>query len=217
VYAFQAVPGGYAAELEPAERTIISRVVADTSELLGVPIDQPSADDQPSAADQPSADDQPPADDAALAALAWQPADSSPPRDPALARLLPPASEDEELAAELRTLTEGSLRATKAEQLAVVHRGLTAPSRFVIVREGTERSWLAALTDVRLVLATRLGIENDEDAERIYARAGGEESQGEEPQSEEAELESALTSLYAALTWWQESLLEAMSQPAAEQ
>ena len=206
MYAFQAVPGGYAAELEPAERTIISRVVADTSELLGVPIGQPASDDQP------------PADDAAaLAALAWQPADSSPPRDPALARLLPPASEDEELAAELRTLTEGSLRATKAEQLAVVHRGLTAPSRFVIVREGTERSWLAALTDVRLVLATRLGIENDEDAERIYARAGGEESQGEEPQSEEAELESALTSLYAALTWWQESLLEAMSQPAAEQ
>ena len=201
MYAFQAVPGGYAAELEPAERTIISRVVADTSELLGVPIGDPAATDQP-----------PADDDAALAALAWQPADSSPPRDPALARLLPPASEDEELAAELRTLTEGSLRATKAEQLAVVHRGLTAPSRFVIVREGTERSWLAALTDVRLVLATRLGIESDEDAERIYARAGGEE-----PQSEEDELESALTSLYAALTWWQESLLEAMSQPAAEQ
>lgn len=202
MHAFRAVPGGYAAELEPAERRIIARVVADTGELLGSPLGQSGPDGEPGADD----------DAAALAALAWEPGASQPPQDPALARLLPPASDNEELAAELRTLTEGSLRATKVEQLAVIHDVLTAQSRFVVVREGTERSWLAGLTDVRLVLASRLGIENDEDAERIYARAGGEE-----PQTEADEFESALTSLYAALTWWQESLLEAMSQPTAEQ
>ena len=201
MHAFRAVPGGYAAELEPAERRIIARVVADTAELLGAPLGQADPDGEPAADD-----------DAALAALAWEPGPSEPPQDPALARLLPPASDDEELAAELRSLTEGSLRATKVDQLAVIHDVLTAQSRFVVVREGTERSWLAGLTDVRLVLASRLGIENDEDAERIYARAGGEE-----PQTEADEFESALTSLYAALTWWQESLLEAMSQPTAEQ
>lgn len=199
--AFTAVPGGYACELESAELRIIARVTADTCELLGLPVDATAADDD----DAPSP--APPTDEEILAALDWDPAYGQTPRDPALARLLPPAStDDDELAAEMRRLTEGALRATKAEQLRVVHDALEASTGLVVVRAGQERAWLAALTDLRLVLAARLGIETDDDAERVYERAGGEE-----PQTAEDELDAALTSLYAALTWWQESLLEAMS------
>ncbi|QDB78552.1 DUF2017 domain-containing protein [Georgenia sp. 311] len=193
--AFLAVPGGWACELEPAELRIISRIVADTAELLGSHIEE--EDDAEHASEE----------DAVLAALDWDPAAGQPPRDPALARLLPPASrEDEQLAAELRRLTESSLRATKVDHLRVVHAGLRTSSGVVVVRAGQERAWLSALTDLRLVLAARLGIETDEDAERVYDRAGTEA-----PTTPRDELDAALTSLYAALTWWQESLLEAMS------
>lgn len=195
--AFIPVPGGYACDLEPTELRILARVVADTAELLGSPI---SGEDE-------AAGGAPTSEEEVLAALAWDPAVEETPRDPALARLLPPASlDDDELAAELRRLTESSLRATKVDHLRVVHRALEASSGVVIVREGEERAWLSALTDLRLVLATRLGIETDEDAERIYERAGAGR-----PQTAADELDAALTSLYAALTWWQESLLDAMS------
>ncbi|MCM3660938.1 DUF2017 domain-containing protein [Georgenia satyanarayanai] len=199
--AFTAVPGGYACELEHAELRIIARVTADTCELLGLPLD--ADDDAPDDHGSPA----PSAEEEILASLDWDPAAGQTPRDPALARLLPPAStDDDELAAEMRRLTEGSLRATKTEQLRVVHDALVASTGLVVVRAGQERAWLSALTDLRLVLASRLGIETDEDAERVYERAGGGE-----PQTPADELDAALTSLYAALTWWQESLLEAMS------
>ncbi|WP_152192497.1 DUF2017 family protein [Georgenia satyanarayanai] len=202
--AFTAVPGGWACELERAELRIIARVTADTCELLGLPLGTDTHDDD-GGSPASSTDEQ------VLAALDWDPAAGQPPRDPALARLLPPAStDDDELAAEMRRLTEGSLRATKAEQLRVVHDALDASSGIVVVRAGEERAWLSALTDLRLVLAARLGIETDEDAERVHERAGARE-----PQTAADELDAALTSLYAALTWWQESLLEAMSGGAS--
>lgn len=197
--AFLPVPGGVASALEDSELRILTRVVADTCELLGTRVEE----DDDAAGDV--------TDEAAvLAALAWDVADAAPPRDPALARLLPPASaDDDELAAEMRRLTEGSLRATKVDQLRVVHRALTASTGVVVVRAGDERAWLSAITDIRLVLAARLGIETDEDAERVYQRSGTDE-----PRTSADELDAALTSLYAALTWWQESLLQAMSGPA---
>ncbi|MBD8063666.1 DUF2017 domain-containing protein [Oceanitalea stevensii] len=204
--AFTAVPGGYACELERAELRIIARVTADTCELLGLPLD---ADDDAARDDDGSP--APSTDEEILASLDWDPAAGQTPRDPALARLLPPAStDDDELAAEMRRLTEHSLRATKTEQLRVVHDALAASTGLVVVRAGQERAWLSALTDLRLVLASRLGIETDADAERVYERAGAGE-----PQTPEDELDAALTSLYAALTWWQESLLEAMSGGAS--
>lgn len=197
--AFLPVPGGVASALEETELRILTRVVADTCELLGTRIDDED-DASPDATDE----------EAVLAALAWDIADPAPPRDPALARLLPPAStDDDELAAEMRRLTEGSLRATKVDQLRVVHRALTASTGVVVVRTGEERAWLSAITDLRLVLAARLGIETDEDAERVYQRSGNDE-----PRTSADELDAALASLYAALTWWQESLLEAISGPA---
>lgn len=206
--AFIPVPGGFACEIEENERLVLLRVVADVCELLGRPLTDTDDDATSTGAD----DDDAPAgseEDAILAALDWETGDAAPPRDPALARLLPSASEDEELAGEMRRLTEPALRTTKVEQLRAVHDVLAASTGLVVVRAGHERAWLSALTDVRLVLASRLGIETDEDAERVYQRAGG---RARSEDDELDELDAALSSLYAMLTWWQESLLGAMSR-----
>ncbi len=81
--------------------------------------------------------------------------------DPALARLFPAAYADEAAADEFRRLSEGDLRAAKrrdAERL----RG-TASESLIGVEDA--ESWLRAINDVRLVLAVRLGIEDDGDTE----------------------------------------------------
>ncbi|GAA4288900.1 DUF2017 domain-containing protein [Georgenia daeguensis] len=208
MHAFLPVPGGYASRLDDVERTILARLVRDTAELLGTRFDD--------AATGPTPGGHEAGDDAVLAALDFEPAsDRAPdaPSDPALARLLPPMSHDDPaLSSELRALTEGSLRAGKVSRLEVVWRELAAPAvrpGAVVVRAGQEGRWLAALTDVRLVLASRLGISDEADAERVYDRAQGE---GPAAEDEADEVTDALATMYAALTWWQESLLEAMSR-----
>jgi hypothetical protein len=226
VQAFLPVPGGFASRIEDVERTILARLFRDTAELLGTHFDDGGA--RP--AESSTADARAPhprtgrhaedaergSDEALLAALDFEPsygAAPDAPSDPALARLLPPMSHDDpDLSAELRALTEDSVRSGKVSRLEVVWRELSAPEVHqdaVVVTAGTEGAWLAALTDVRLVLATRLGISDEADAEAVYERAQGE---GPEPEGERDEVTDALATMYAALTWWQESLLEAMSR-----
>src|SRR5690625_5183482 len=141
-----------------------------------------------------------------IAAQQWDDGDDEAPGDPALARLFPPASvDDEELAEELRGLTQGRLRSTKLGQLRVVYEALAASRGLILVARGEEGRWLAALTDLRLVLAVRLGIDTDADAEAIYDRMAAR-SRGEEPDpddvGDEDELDAALAHLYTAITWW---------------
>lgn len=203
--------GGYRSQLTETERRVIARLVADVALLLGTPL---SADD----ADVRS---EPASDEEILAALDFDPADDpsggryeaapSPeaPEDPALARLLPPASEDAELAAELRAMTESTLRGQKAERLARIWRtlhgaGSGAEDIDVRILAGTEGEWLAALTDIRLVLAARLGIEDEADVERWRNQTL------EEDADQESEVTAAMATMYNALTWWQESLLQAV-------
>ncbi len=98
------------------------------------------------------------------------------PEDPVLARLFPTAyPDDEEAAGEFRRFTEGGLRDTKARTAALMidqleEAGLppvlTGDDLWVDVEldEASAQAWLRGLTDVRLALATRLGIEEgDED------------------------------------------------------
>ncbi|MPV37496.1 DUF2017 family protein [Georgenia subflava] len=221
MHAFVPVRGGFAARLEQAERTVLSRLVADTAELLGTRLTDAgsgagAAEGGPDLPEVPGPADGPQnGDDAVLAALDFEPAaDAVPdaPADPALARLLPPMSHDDpKLSAELRALTESSLRAGKVSRLETVWRELRVPAGAqgaVVVRAGQEGAWLAALTDVRLVLAARLGIEDEADAEEVYARSRpGRDRDADEDRDE---VDDALATMYAALTWWQESLLEAM-------
>jgi hypothetical protein len=102
------------------------------------------------------------------------------PDDPVLARLFPSAyRDDEEASGEFRRFTEGSLRDGKAHAAATVIDTLEdAGLPPVLEEEGlvidveldqeTAETWLRSFTDVRLALATRLGVEEG-DEEKWYA------------------------------------------------
>lgn len=97
------------------------------------------------------------------------------PEDPVLARLFPTAYEgDEESAAEFRRFTEGSLRDGKARAAAQLIDALEdagLPNDLgdeeitidVELELPEAESWMRSLTDLRLALATRLGVDHDDE------------------------------------------------------
>jgi hypothetical protein len=98
------------------------------------------------------------------------------PDDPVLARLFPTAyPEDEEAAGEFRRFTEGALRDGKARNAALVIDTLEEsglPPELdedglwidVELDASAANAWMRSFTDIRLALATRLGVEEgDED------------------------------------------------------
>jgi len=101
---------------------------------------------------------------------------TSEPEDPVLLRLFPSAyPDDDEAAAEFRRFTEGTLRDGKADAAvsiidALEEAGLPPQLEEVGLVIDVEldqvaaMTWLRSFTDVRLALATRLGVEEgDED------------------------------------------------------
>lgn len=74
----------------------------------------------------------------------------------------------------------------------------TDASREIILTESEARALMVALTDVRLVLAERLGVHTDEDAEALTAKV----EQGEPPSSPEG----LMAVYYDFLTWLSESV-----------
>lgn len=100
------------------------------------------------------------------------------PDDPVLARLLPDAYRgDDEAAADFRRFTEATLRADKVANADTVLASLRAggyehddesggaDTVEVDLSPGDVQAWLRCLTDMRLALATRLGIDDDEGLE----------------------------------------------------
>src|SRR4051812_34695874 len=98
------------------------------------------------------------------------------PDDPVLARLFPTAyPDDEESAGEFRRFTEGALRDNKARAAVLIIETLEEaglPPELdedglvldVELAPPAAMSWLKSFTDIRLALATRLGVEEgDED------------------------------------------------------
>jgi hypothetical protein len=98
------------------------------------------------------------------------------PDDPVLARLFPTAyPDDEEAAGEFRRFTERGLRDSKAEAAGLVIETLEEAGLPAEVGEDglvvdvelappDALTWLRSFTDIRLALATRLGVEDgDED------------------------------------------------------
>jgi Domain of unknown function (DUF2017) len=100
---------------------------------------------------------------------------TSEPDDPVLRRLFPRAyADDEEAAAEFRRFTESTLRDGKAAAAAAIIDGLEEaglPTTLeedglvidIELDEGEAISWLRSFTDVRLALATRLGVEEGDE------------------------------------------------------
>ncbi len=158
---FEAVPGGGAAvALDEVEVSILRSLTVQLLELIG-PGDEPGADADP------------------LAAL-FAEGPTEPPSDPALRRLFPDAYGDdtEELraaAADFRRYTENDLRARKREDALAVVRALDGmasegqeESALLKLTPDESRAWLGTLNDLRLTIATRLDITEDEESERLY-------------------------------------------------
>ncbi len=161
-----------------------------------------------------------------------------PPSDPAVARLLPDAHRDDpEAAAEFRRYTEAGLRERKRAGLEVARRTLGREGA-IVLDDDEARAWVVALTDVRLVLASRVGLETDDDHERLEALAqaeaealaGGAAGGGSGPADEAAQAAEAddetdaagdgplgglgfMLAVYDFLTWLQETLVEALLEP----
>ncbi len=158
---FRATAAGWVAQLDAAERAAVLDVVEDVLELLG-------ADDAPGG---PTALG---ADTAEVPGAPWPDVrlDAGPvaaPSDPALRRLLPDASRGApDVAAEFRRLTESELRGTKAGNLRVLRSLLVADAPALRVDPASAPAVAAALTDLRLVLAERLGIRSEADADAAY-------------------------------------------------
>ena len=98
------------------------------------------------------------------------------PEDPVLARLFPSAyGDDVEASAEFRRYTESTLRDGKARAACTIIDGLEEaglPAQLdeddlmidVELDPPTAETWMRSLTDIRLALATRLGVEQDDEA-----------------------------------------------------
>lgn len=154
--AFRRTSRGIIVNLAKGERTILTTIFTDTIALL-----------EPTVAENEDP----------LAAMVGITESAGTPSDPALARLLPPGSTtDDEDADEFRRYTERGLRERKIAglQTALLTVGRSDP---IALADAEAEAWLVALTDVRLVLAERLGVKTEEDFERLEAETdedGGE-------------------------------------------
>ncbi|HRO29551.1 DUF2017 family protein [Citricoccus sp.] len=136
------------------------------------------------------------------------------PEDPALARLLPDgvvgddrddgdegdSGAADRAAGEFRALTEDAVRRSKTQDLQRAVAALQANP--VVLTEPEAVSFSRALNDVRLVLSSRLGIETEEDAERVHEV---------DDWSEATDVESYMALLYNFTTWLLETLMVALS------
>ena len=96
--------------------------------------------------------------------------------DPVITRLLPPGHRgDPELAADYRELTESSLRAGKAEDLATVRAGLPLDGGTVRLDPEEASAWLRTSNDLRLALGTRLDIQEDTEPPEDLASEEGQQ------------------------------------------
>lgn len=212
---FRRTRHGLRAKFDDEERSVLAHLFVDVYELL---------------------DDGAPADPDPLAAMIGIGTSVDLPDDPALARLLPDAHADDPAASsEFRRYTEQGLRERKRRCLETARLTLGRAGSLTL-DEAEAQAWLVALTDVRLVLAERMGLRTEEDHEVLLRRLGipldeldvGEARPGDAVADEEDEPASdaepdddelddagraqlaAMLSLYDFLTWLQETLASAM-------
>jgi hypothetical protein len=128
--------------------------------------------------------------------------------DPAVERLFPDAyPEDPDDEAEYRRFTEADLKATKLDQAKTVltdllESGGQAGGEVRLDEAGADL-WLRALTDVRLALGTRLGVQDDTDIQSEL-----DDAVLRDPTSTRV----GQLSVYAYLSLLQESLVGALTE-----
>lgn len=106
--------------------------------------------------------------------------------DPAVRRLVPDAYADPEAAREFRSLTERDLLSRRHTDATAVLASLadsphttadleaaeSSAGAVIVLDAGTAQSWLRTLAAIRLVLATRLGITDEDDHDDEDPRFG---------------------------------------------
>ncbi|HZI96258.1 MAG TPA: DUF2017 domain-containing protein [Actinomycetales bacterium] len=171
---------GITVSLDEVEVDLLARLFADVAGMLA-PVDSEDADP--------------------LAAMVGITEDARMPDDPALARLLPDANRDDpDAAAEFRRFTERGLRDRKTEGLATAAATLDRGQPLTL-SDDEARAWLTALTDVRLVVAERLGLRTDDDTEALHLELAD---------LPDGDPRAWLGAVYDFLTWLQESLAEVL-------
>ncbi|WP_299035712.1 DUF2017 family protein [uncultured Pseudokineococcus sp.] len=194
---FRRTRRGITAGFEPQEAELVAGLLEDVARLLAGPAGAADAPGQDAPLD-PAAT----GEEATLAALARQ-LDGGPveaPHDPALARLLPTASDDDDAAAEFRRFAQEGLADRKRSTLLTAAATLRRPAPLLLT-DDEARAWLTALTDLRLVLAQRLGLETDDDAALVAMRAA---------EADEDDPASWTANIYDFLTWLQEGLADVL-------
>ena len=170
---------GITGYLEPAERELLRGLFADVIAMLE-PEERENQDP--------------------LSALIGLDMEVQEPTDRAVRRLLPNVMKDDGAASlEFRQLTERSLREGKIGALRAASLGLDKDD--LTLTETDSRHWSTALNDVRLVLAERLDIQDEADAEHVHLM---------QDWSQAEDVESYLALVYNFTTWLQESLVQAM-------
>jgi hypothetical protein len=189
--------GGLLATFEPGEAHVIASLTSQVVELLRDRNGELASDPDPLAGE-----------------LGLSGGPSLPPDDPVLQRLLPDAYwDDSDESAEFRRFTERSLTSAKVANAEAVLQSLREAGldETKVDEEDVEhqepleveldpaavQAWLRTLTDVRLSLAVRLGIESDEDTMLLH-------------QSDD-EAVMAMTELYDWLGYVQETLVTALT------
>lgn len=190
------------AELDEDERAVVARIAADVGLLLGgEPFGMHAEPERP---ERDEADE-------IFAHLVGLEESLSEPDDPAILRLLPNAAPtDREVSDEFRRLTESDLRDTKVSRLHVMWAQLSEDGPYWTVGADEAMDTAAALTDIRLVLATRLSLNSDDDADRLHTEIELAEHALDTDADGELMVDPErvwLGMLYQALTWLQESLV----------
>lgn len=134
-------------------------------------------------------------------------------RDAAVRRLLPDAyPEDPDASFEFRRLTRHDLTTRKADAARTLVRSVGAGGA-IRLGEPDGWEWLRALTDLRLVLASRLGIDGHEDETVEDDTLEGDAVEGvdDDPDSDAAEA-AFLRDAFEWLGFVQETLVAAMER-----
>ncbi|MCS6710968.1 DUF2017 family protein [Brachybacterium sp. EF45031] len=199
--------GSVSCRLEQEEKAVIAQIAQETRELVRQDL---GLTEEPEAVRR-AADSEDPLErlEAELASTS-----ARSPRDPAVRRLLPDASDDPEVAAEMRRLGQHDLATAKTEGLARLLQLIDASglreSEVSVPAEDVE-GVLRSLTDLRLVLAERLGLERDGDFETLrMIEEIGRRVPGAAGRDEESDLTALMAAVYELLTWLQESLLQVL-------
>ncbi|WP_425954643.1 DUF2017 family protein [Xylanimonas sp. McL0601] len=210
---FRATPVGYEAFWEEAERRVLAGIAREVAAMLRDQAGLPERDE-----DDPAG---------ALWATTQTTGTERVPDDPAARRLLPDASRDDDaVSTEFRHLTQTDIAAAKVRGLESFADLLdggqddyldtdddweeSGERAVVTVGHDAARTVAAALTDVRLVVAQRLGLETDDDVEVMHDEVLADVVVADPARGLDAEVRRYWGGVFVAAGFAQESLVTAM-------